>query len=304
MKLFTESDSLLNNPSALRKRLRDDGYLFLRGVLPKDEVLQLRGQILEICEEAGWLRAGANLMEGLTDHAPIQEGSDAYKAAYNKVQALESFHRLKLHANVTKIMEGIFEEPVIPFPQTIGRIAFPRDNENQTQPHQDWIFVGGSTESISCWAPLGDIPIEVGGLRILEGSHKAGFLEPRPARGPGHRTVDIDPDLAWVHSSYHSGDLLLFKMLTIHAAANNQSPDRLRLSIDFRYTGESHVVNDEWLVPHIASSGDGPVTWDMLEAEWPDSPTAHYWERLPKMKLRRHDWWWDREQIGRRVKKE
>lgn len=304
MKLFTESNSLLNNPSALRKRLRDDGYLFLRGILPKDEVLQLRGQILEICEEAGWLRAGANLMEGLTDHAPIQEGSDAYKAAYNKVQALESFHRLKLHANVTKIMEGIFEEPVIPFPQTIGRIAFPRDNENQTQPHQDWIFVGGSTESISCWAPLGDIPIEVGGLRILEGSHKAGFLEPRPARGPGHRTVDIDPDLAWVHSSYHSGDLLLFKMLTIHAAANNQSPDRLRLSIDFRYTGESHAVNDEWLVPHIASSGDGPVTWDILEAEWRDSPTAHYWERLPKMKLRRHDWWWDREQIGRRVKKE
>ena len=304
MKLFTESNSLLNNPSALRKRLRDDGYLFLRDVLPKDEVLQLRGQILEICEEAGWLRAGANLMDGLTDHAPIQEGSDAHSAAYNKVQALESFHRLKLHANVTKIMEGIFEEPVIPFPQTIGRIAFPRDNMNRTQPHQDWIFVGGSTESISCWAPLGDTPIEVGGLRILEGSHKAGFLEPRPARGPGHRTVDIDPDLEWVHSSYHSGDLLLFKMLTIHAAANNQSPDRLRLSIDFRYTGESHVVNDEWLVPHNASSGDGPVTWDMLEAEWGDSPTAHYWERLPKMKLRRHDWWWDREQIGRRIKKQ
>ena len=59
-----------------------------------------------------------------------------------------------------KIFEGIYEEPAIAFPQTIGRIAFPRDDENQTQPHQDWIFVGGSTETISCWAPLGDIPID------------------------------------------------------------------------------------------------------------------------------------------------
>lgn len=303
MKPFTESNNLLGDPSALRKRLRDDGYLFFRDVLPKDEVLQVRRQVLEICQEAGWLRSGANLMDGLTDHAPIEEGTDAYAAVYAKVMALEGFHHLKLHSDVMKIMEDIFQEPVIPFPQTIGRIAFPRDNINKTQPHQDWIFVGGSTECISCWAPLGDTPIEIGGLTILEGSHKAGFLEPRPARGPGHRTVDIDPDLEWVQSSYHSGDLLLFKMLTIHSAANNQSPASLRLSMDFRYAGESHVINDEWLEPHNTGGRGGPVTWDMLEAEWRDSPTAHYWDRLPNMKTRRHDWWWDREQIGRRVKK-
>lgn len=299
MKPFTESNDVLNNPSAVRKRLRDDGYLFLRDVLPRDDVVQLRRQILEICEEAGWLRPRANLMDGLTDHAPIEEGSDAHAAVYKKVQALESFHRLKLHANVMKLFEDIYEEPAIAFPQTIGRIAFPRDDENQTQPHQDWIFVGGSTETISCWAPLGDIPIEVGGLKILEGSHKAGFLEPRVAAGPGHRSVDIDPDLEWVQSGYRAGDLLLFKMLTIHAAANNRSPDRLRLSMDFRYTGESHVIGDEWLIPHSCTAG-----WEELESEWRDSPTAHYWDRLPKMKIRSHPWWWDQAQIGRPKRQE
>ena len=39
MNHFTESNGLLDDPPALRKRLRDDGYLFLRDILPKDNVL-------------------------------------------------------------------------------------------------------------------------------------------------------------------------------------------------------------------------------------------------------------------------
>lgn len=40
MKPFLESNDLLSDPSGLRKRLRDDGYLFLRGILPRDQVIQ------------------------------------------------------------------------------------------------------------------------------------------------------------------------------------------------------------------------------------------------------------------------
>ncbi|MCY4355368.1 MAG: hypothetical protein OXC09_11430 [Truepera sp.] len=112
--------------------------------------MDLRRQILEFCQEAGWLRPGANLMDGLTDHAPIMEWDDEYVPVYARVQALEDFHRLKFHENIISIMEDIFQEPVIPFPQTIRRIAFPRDNARGTPAHQDWIFVGGSVETISC----------------------------------------------------------------------------------------------------------------------------------------------------------
>lgn len=293
MKPFTESNDLLNDPSRLRKRLRDDGYLFLREILPRDEILQLRRQILEICGEAGWLRPGTNLMDGLTDHAPIMERDEEYAPVYGRVQALEAFHRLKFHRAIVGIVEGIFEEPAIPFPQTIGRIAFPRDNERGTQPHQDWLFVGGSMETLSCWLPLGETPLDVGGLKILASSHKAGFLEPRPAPGPGGRTVDVDPNLEWVQSAYRSGDILLFKMLTVHAAAANLTPDRLRLSVDLRYTGESHVIAEEWLEPHFSSRGE-PFTWNTLEKEWRNSPIAHYWERLPKLHTRPHRRFWEK----------
>ena len=292
MKPFKESNSLLNDPPGLRKRLRDDGYLFLRSILPKEEVVNLSHQILEICEEAGWLRPGSNFIDGQIERAPITERDDEYVPVYAQIQALETFHRLKLNKKIISIMETIFQEPVIPFPATIGRISFPRNNERATPPHQDWIFVRGSIDTLSCWVPLGDIPSDVGGLKILEGSHKAGFLEPRPSPGPGGRTVYVDPSLEWAHSNYCSGDILIFKMLTIHSAAANLTPDLLRLSADFRYTGESHVIDEEWLLPHFYDLGK-PFTWEILEKEWCDSPTAHYWDRFPNLKTTKQKIFWE-----------
>ena len=293
MRPFVESNSLLDDPPGLRKRLRDDGYLFLRGILPQDEVLDLRRQVLEFCAEAGWLRPGSDVMDGLAGRRdPISEDDDEYIEVYARVQALEAFHRLKFDENIIGIMEAVFQEPVIPLPKTIARIAFPQDNERGTKPHQDWIFVGGSMETISCWAPLGDVSLDVGGLRILAGSHKAGFLEPRSASGPGARIVDVDPGLSWHQSGYRCGDVLLFKSLTVHAAADNLTPDELRLSVDFRYTGESHTIAEKWLQPHFEAMGE-PFTWDTLEREWRESPIAHYWERLPNLKTRHHAWFWE-----------
>ena len=165
MKHFAESNHLLGDPPELRKQLRDDGYLFLRDTLPKEQVLYLRRQILEFCQEAGWLREGSDLMDALTDREPILEGTPEWCPVYAKIQALEEFHRLKLHDNIQKIMVAIFQEPVFAIPMTITRIAFPRDNERGTQPHQDWLYVGGSTETISCWAPSGTFLMKLVALR-------------------------------------------------------------------------------------------------------------------------------------------
>ena len=279
---FIDSTDLIDEPQELRRQLRREGYLFLRGILPVDEVLTVRRRILEICREAGWLREGSELMDGLTDHAPVMEGADEWKPVYAKLQQLEEFHRLKLHDGVQRIMDGIFEEPSFALPMTISRIAFPNDNENGTQPHQDWLYVGGSTETVSCWAPLGDVPEEVGGLRILARSHKSGFLSPVPAPGPGGNMVEADPDLEWHQSGYRAGDLLCFNALTVHAAADNLTTDRLRISIDFRYTGESHTVANAWMRPHFHWLESGAFEWDALDKDWRDSPTARYWERLTK----------------------
>ncbi len=294
MQPFVESNSLLDDPPGLRRRMRHDGYLFLRGILPQDEVLDLRRQFLEICAEAGWTRSGEDSLEAIAARDPVydDDDDDEYLDVYARVQALEAFHRLKLDRNLIRIMEDLFQERVVPFPRTIARISFPDTAEHITQPHQDWIFVGGSTETISCWIPLGDVPEAVGGLKVLAGSHKAGFLEPRPAGGSGGRTVDVDPTLEWHHSGFRCGDILLFKMFTVHAAAANRTPDKIRLSIDVRYTGTSHAIGERWLRADPPDVGE-PFTWDTLDKEWRDSPVARYWERGYDLKIVRHDWFWE-----------
>ncbi len=109
MNYFTESNDLLDQPGALRKRLKEDGYLFIRDILPKEEALFIRRCILGFCRDEGWLQEGSALMDGLTDHEPLVEGSKAWRPVYAKIQALEAFHRINLHYQIHRMMEDLFE---------------------------------------------------------------------------------------------------------------------------------------------------------------------------------------------------
>ncbi|MDP6357127.1 MAG: phytanoyl-CoA dioxygenase family protein [Planctomycetota bacterium] len=280
---FIESNDIIDNPPALRARLRQKGYLFFRDIFPREDVLTLRRQTLELCDEAGWLKTDTDLMDGITDHEPMLEGQEAWQPVYEKLNKLETFHRLKLHPSALSVMARIFEEEAFALPRSIARIAFPRDNDRITQPHQDWFYVRGSLDTISCWAPMGDIPAEVGGLMLLEGSHKAGILPTRPAQGPGGNSVVTDPDLRWLAVDYQAGDALFFNSLTIHGARPNQTVDRLRLSVDYRYVGISHAVAADWLLPHYSWLGDR-FSWDNLDRDWQDQSLRRYWERGPQIK--------------------
>jgi ectoine hydroxylase-related dioxygenase (phytanoyl-CoA dioxygenase family) len=199
------------------------------------------------------------------------------------MQKMEDFHRLKMRPELIAVAEKLADEPVFVIPATIGRLGFPRDNERITQPHQDWLYLQGSTETISCWIPVGDVPEAVGGLKILAGSHKAGVLRARSAKGPGGNTVDIDPTLQWVASPYQAGDALFFHQLTVHGARENFTQDRLRVSIDVRYVGISHTIREDWLRPHFSWLGE-KFTWEHLDRDWNDQSLRRYWERGPKIK--------------------
>ncbi|MCB1105030.1 MAG: hypothetical protein KDK74_09895, partial [Cephaloticoccus sp.] len=66
------SEHLLHDPEALRTRLQDDGYLFIRNFLPQDIVQTARLSILQRLSAAGHLDPNAPLEAGVTnkDDAP------------------------------------------------------------------------------------------------------------------------------------------------------------------------------------------------------------------------------------------
>lgn len=277
---LTTSNDLLNNPEAIGRRLRADGYLFLRELLPREGVLDLRRAVLKLCADAGWLRQGTDPIEGLTDHEPVMEGDPEHIAVYERIQSMESFHLLAHQPAVARVMEACFEEPVFCHPNKICRTAFPRDNARATPPHQDYLYIQGSTDTLTCWAPLGDLPHEYGGLMIQAGTHKAGFFIPHKHPGVGGHAIPVDESKPWLTTEFRAGDVFIFNSLTVHSAKPNTTPDRMRISMDFRYTGLSHAVSESNRLPHFHWAGGKLGSWDTLDGDWRTFP-RRYWEDLP-----------------------
>ncbi|MCS6862270.1 MAG: hypothetical protein NZT92_18350, partial [Abditibacteriales bacterium] len=69
MKPFFISNDALEDASALQQRMERDGYLFFRGLVNTEAILQVRRDILTLCQQAGWLADGTTLMDGIANTA-------------------------------------------------------------------------------------------------------------------------------------------------------------------------------------------------------------------------------------------
>jgi len=157
-----------------------------------------------------------------------------------------------------------------------------------TASHCDIVFMGrGTTNLYTSWTPLGDIDRHLGGLIVLEGSHRledlknsygqtdvdtycenrfeGAWLDPegnrnRPELATGAITEDhvgLRRQLGgrWLTADYQAGDVLIFCMYLVHASLDNQTENRLRLSSDSRYQLASEPADERWIGPEPAAHG-------------------------------------------------
>src|SRR4051812_47758489 len=112
-----DATPLLQNPTALRARTESDGFLYFKNFLPKEPLLQLPRQILEICNHHACLRKNAPIMEAVADLPAIAQSDAKDKTlsfigvtrdAYRDIQSLELFHTLPHHPNLIALYEKIF----------------------------------------------------------------------------------------------------------------------------------------------------------------------------------------------------
>ena len=267
---------LLANPGELRQRAKEDGCLFFRGLFESARVLEVRRQVLEVCRDHGWLAEGSDLMDGIANPGIRvgESGIPSWQAFYDDVQRIRDFHALALDPAMIGMLEVLFGEQVLAHSRNICRLVFPDMNTHSTPPHQDNYFIGGSDETWTAWLPLGDCPEELGGLAVNRGSHRRGMLETFEGVGPGGRQVAVEDASSWVGGDYACGDLIILHSLTIHQGRDNVTPDRLRISSDYRYQPRSHPVRDDSLQPHM-----NWLTWDEIYEQWDkDDPVKYYWE--------------------------
>lgn len=281
LKALRVSNDAMNEPEELRRRINDEGYLFFKKLQDPDKLWNLRREMLTAIQEGGWLIAGTDPMEGIADISrQCTEGDLEYPKVYHEVYKLEAFHRSGHWPEVLDMMEKVIGKPVLPHPQKIARIWFPKYTEHTTPVHQDFVHFQGNFETYTCWAPVGDCPIELGGLAVLPGSHKVNtVLDHHFSLGAGSLCVDADElDGDWHTTDYEIGDSLIFPALTVHKALSNLTEDRLRVSLDNRYQAMGDPIAEHMLLPHLNIFS--ALSWDDVYRDWESDELKYYWQDL------------------------
>ncbi len=278
------SNDAANDGAELRNRLDEDGYLFFRQLQDPDKMLELRREMLTVMQQGGWLIASTDPIDGIANlDARCTEGDLAYTDVYHEVYKLQSFHQSGHWPEVMTMLGRIMDAQVMPQPQKVARLWFPKYTDHTTPVHQDFVHFQGTFHNLTCWAPVGDCPRELGGLAVLRGSHKVSrVLEHHFSLGAGslHLNSEDYGELGtdWRSTDYQIGDTLIFPALTVHQALPNLTEDRLRVSLDNRYQRVGDPIAEHMLTPHL--SNFSPFSWKDVYADWSSDEGKYYWHEL------------------------
>ncbi len=247
--------------------LAEDGYLFLPGLLNREDVLAARKTVTDRLAVAGMLD-------------PRYPSMDAVAAKNCTVKFMP-----KLAENNTELHRVLYEGPMMAFFEKLigGKVRhfdftwFRAVSPGRgTNPHCDLVYMNRGTHRLyTAWTPIGDISLEQGGLIILENSHRQShrirrYLErdvdtycvnSRDAEdyANGKKRWSFDGALSkdpvslreklggrWLTAEFRAGDVLVFGMPTVHASLDNHS-DRIRLSSDSRYQSADEPADERWV---------------------------------------------------------
>lgn len=177
----------------LRRRYEQDGYVFLKGLLPREDVLKARREYFEMLAPSGVLKPGTAAVDGIFDDAKdaadfpgIGAGASPGNGKPGEATA-EIFVDLALQAHYADwYKEKFCKHPVLR--DAIARISGWGENtlgvrrsllRNNTPGnkaigvHYDQIFLRhGEDTSFTAWVPMGDISLTGGGLIYLENGER------------------------------------------------------------------------------------------------------------------------------------
>lgn len=275
-----ESNDALTDVIELKRRLAEDGYLFIRSLINREAVLRARHEVLEYMAKKNTLVPGTPVVEGV-----MPKGGKTVSLLGNKA--------ITDHRNVLRVLEApelfsfyssLYGEDPATFSYKWLRAV---GNERYTGSHFDVVYMGRGSERVqTAWIPFGDIPISQGTLVVCEGSHRLdGFARLRETYGK----MDVDRDNVqgwfsddpeevrqsfggrWLTADMEAGDVLTFGLYTMHASTTNTT-NQFRLSCDVRFQPESEPMDERWSgnnpLGHYAWNKEPPISMDEARRNW------------------------------------
>ena len=255
---------------AIRRRYQDDGYVWLKSLLPKAGVIDFRRWVFEHLAETGLVEPGSDFSLGIASAGGFDRSlADRRLMSLVRSAAYEGFCA---QPPLARFMDDFLQGISYLHKRKLMRFIQP-GSPTATPAHYDLVYLrGGTSRLVTAWIPIGDIPTEMGGLVYLEGSHALGVkmeAEFRATSGDlspeerisaynshmaegGWVSKDL-PDMAkrfdtrWLAADYEAGDVVLHSPYMIHASTINQDRSRqLRLSTDLRYQNVDDEIDVRW----------------------------------------------------------
>jgi len=268
---FLVESNPAESPAILQERMDQDGYLYLREFWPRAQVQAVRDSITRQLDALGFLKPGAP-----SDEARFH-GREVGRAMGNPLNQQDPLlQNLVFGPRIIDFFQTFLGGPVRHF----DFIWFRTKGPGLGSPiHCDLVYMGRGTHNLyTTWVPLGDVSLDLGGLMVLEGSHKKNAeLKPYLSRdvdeyctnredaadyASGKKWWDgtLSKNAAALQASlggrwltspeFRLGDAMIFNMTLVHGSLDNQT-DRFRLSTDTRYQLAAEPVDPRWI-------GDNP----------------------------------------------
>ncbi|MGX8011338.1 phytanoyl-CoA dioxygenase family protein [Mesorhizobium sp. ORM8.1] len=255
---------------AIRHLYAEQGYVWLKGLLPRGDVVDFRGWVLSHLSQSGLLKPGTDPSLGIaSDDTFDRQLADRRLMSLVRSTAYEGFCA---QPRMSRLMDAFVGGLSYLHKRKIMRFTLP-GTAVATPAHYDLVYLrGGTSRVVTAWIPLGDVSIDMGGLVYLEGSHAIGAaMEAQFARDNAQLTPEerisaynrnmseggwVSKDLPrmaerfdtrWLMADYEAGDVVLHSPHMIHASTTNQSLDGLiRLSTDIRYQNVDDEIDARW----------------------------------------------------------
>lgn len=253
----------------IRDIYRAQGYVWLKGFFEKETILEFRRHFFTSFQNSGLLKTGTKPEEGIFSSQEDKRVTNKILMEVVRSAAYESFC---LHPKLWQFYDAFLSGSSYLHKRKIIRYMNPGDTST-TPAHYDLIYLRAGTDKVcSSWIPLGDTPVEMGGLVYLENSDALGRkMEAEFSANNGNLTPEerisaynknmteggwVGKDLAdmverfdsrWLIADYEMGDMVIHSPYMIHAATQNRDEqNRIRLSTDIRYQNVRDEIDARW----------------------------------------------------------
>jgi hypothetical protein len=184
-RIYDERSARLRLMQGLRAALATDGYLYIKGLIPREAVLAARSKVLAHLEGLTNVLDSRDSSVGVLQENPVipfMEGKNAITDSPEVSGVISGEH-------LASFFEGLLGDRPLTFEykwlRAVGRKGF-------TGAHCDRVYMSrGSARLHTSWVPFQDTPVELGGLAVCQGSHRlAGFAKLQETYG----ALDVERD--------------------------------------------------------------------------------------------------------------